>query len=123
MKKVLIGLIIGFLIAGAAGFIVIPGIKQTAYDAGFQDGNKKGVADGTRAGIVQGIADIKAIQKHQQDSVAQVRRNEEEQRKAAARRAKKPAPVVQNWHVIDGKISEPVVPEKTSAKAPSVNND
>ncbi len=110
MKNIFIGLIIGVVLCGLAGFLALPGIKKTAYDSGVEEGMKKGMAQGTTAGIAQGIAQLKAeqMQKHQQDSLAAVKRYKEAKRKAAMRKpVEKPKPV-QNWHVINGKIDDPI---------------
>ena len=114
MKNIFIGLIIGVVLCGLAGFLALPGIKKTAYDSGVEEGTKKGIAQGTTAGIAQGIAQLKAeqMQKHEQDSLAAVKRYKEARRKAAAMRkpVEKPKPV-QNWHVINGKIDDPIINE------------
>lgn len=110
MKNIFIGLIIGILLCGLGGFLALPGIKKTAYDSGVEEGTKKGMAQGTTAGIAQGIAQLKAeqMQKRQQDSLAAVKRFKEAKRRAAmTKKVEKPKPV-QNWHVINGKIDDPI---------------
>ena len=109
MKNFLIGLIIGLLLCGGAAFFVAPGIKKAAYDSGFETGNKKGITTGTSAGVTQGIEECKAQikQAHDRDSTALVQKAIEAKRKAEYK-AKKVVKEVQNWHVIDGKIADPV---------------
>jgi len=108
MKKFFIGLVLGIILSGVACYLAIPGIKQTAYDSGYETGNKKGITTGTNAGITEGIAQVKAIQKHEQDSTAIIQKNWEAQRRAARRHKEQEIKPVQNWHVIDGKIDDPV---------------
>ncbi len=120
MKNLFIGLIIGIVLCAVAGFIILPGIKQTSYESGFAAGNTKGIATGTTAGIAQGIADLKAEQQRQQESIIAAQKAQEAKKKSAhkPRRAAKP---VQNWHVIDGKIADPVadyVPAKEDKPTP-----
>lgn len=119
MKNFFIGLVLGILLCGGAYFIFVPQIKQTEYDNGFSAGNKKGTADGTAAGITQGIAQYKADlkQKHDQDSVAAVKKYQAAMRSKAARRVIKPvAKPQQNWHVINGKIDDPIVEQPAPAE-------
>jgi hypothetical protein len=109
MKNLFIGLAIGVILCGLACFLAMPGVKQTAYDSGFKAGNIKGIAAGKATGINEGIAEIKSEQKQASDSLAvdeQQKREEALQR--AARKPKKLVKEVQNWHVIDGKIAEPI---------------
>ena len=111
MKNLLIGLIIGIVLCGLAGFLVLPGIKKSEYDNGYNEGNKKGLAQGTTEGITKGMAQLKAEQQHkrQQDSLTAVARYHDALRKAAAaKKAEKPKPI-QNWHVINGKIDDPII--------------
>ena len=108
MTKVIIGLVIGALLCGIAGYIEIPKIKQTSYDSGFTAGVKKGTEEGTTAGIAQGIAQVKAQQKQEHDNMVAAQQKQEAAHKRSMKRRKKVEPPVQNWHVIDGKISEPI---------------
>jgi hypothetical protein len=108
MKKVFLGLVLGIVLCAIAGYIMLPGIKKTAYDSGYNTGNKEGIASGTTAGIAKGIADIEARQKQQRDSIATVQANLAAKRKAL-QKPRKVAPPIQNWHVVDGKIAEPVI--------------
>ena len=108
MKKFFIGLVIGIAITAAAGYFMLPDIKQKAYDSGYGEGNKKGIVTGTAAGITQGIAQIQAQQKHERDSIAMVQRNLEAQRRVARKHKEAEIKPVQNWHVIEGKIQDPV---------------
>jgi type IV secretory pathway TrbL component len=112
MKKIMIGLLIGAVMAGAVCFFMMPDIKKAAYDSGYAAGNKAGMTAGTAAGVQQGIAELKAQQKHEKDSIAaDAQKREEAIKKAAAGKVKKPAPIIQNWHVIDGQIAEPIESE------------
>ncbi len=117
MKKVFLGLGIGIIMCGVAGFVLLPKVEQEGYAKGYAEGNKEGKDEGTKAGIAQGIAELKALQKHQQDSITNERIKQED-RMRAARAKRKPAPApIQNWHVIDGKIADPVVADnRTEAK-------
>lgn len=112
MGKFFLGLLAGVVLCALAGFLMYPNVKKQAYDSGVDEGTKKGMADGRAAGIKEGIAQLQAeqIHKRQQDSTAAAQRYLAAKRKAAAERKKaeaKPKPV-QNWHVIDGKIDEPI---------------
>lgn len=111
MKQIIIGVLIGAILTGLAGFLAMPEIKKTAYDTGFQEGTKGGITQGTAAGITQGIAQVKEEQrlKHQQDSTTAAKKYQEAKRRAAIKPVEKPKPI-QNWHVIDGKIDEPIPP-------------
>ena len=111
MKNFFIGLIIGIVLAGVAGYLMLPGIKQTSYESGYDAGNKKGIVTGTNTGIAQGIDQLKALQKHESDSVAMVEKNLEAKRKAA-RKPKKVEEPTQNWHVYDRKIADPIEAKK-----------
>jgi len=117
MKKVFLGMGIGIILCGAAGFLVVPKVQQEGYTNGYAIGSKEGREEGMKAGIAQGVAELKAMQKHEQDSLANERIKQEE-RMRAARAKRKPAPApIQNWHVIDGKIGDPVVADnRTEAK-------
>ena len=110
MGKLLIGLVIGVVVSGGVGLIAIPKIKQAAYDKGYDLGNKDGTAKGTTAGIATGIAQITAVQaqKHADDSVASVKKYQEARRKAAMSKRRVAPKPIQNWHVIDGKIEQPI---------------
>ena len=108
MKKVFLGLALGIVVCGVAGFLALPGIKQASYDSGFKAGNQTGIVTGTTAGIAQGVAQVEAREKHEHDSVAVAEKNLEALRLKAAHKAHKVAPVVQNWHVLDGKIADPI---------------
>jgi hypothetical protein len=110
MKKLIIGLVLGILVTGVIGFLSLPGIKKAEYDNGFEAGVKKGTADGTAAGITKGIAQVheEQAQKHKQDSTAAAIRYINAKRKAAMRKPKEVVKPVQNWHVIDGKIDDPI---------------
>ena len=112
MKKVIIGLVAGIVICGGAFMVEYPTIKKDAYDSGFEAGNKAGIATGTTAGIAQGVADMKALQKQQHDSLAKAEQKQEAVRKAAMVPKKKPE-ILQNWHVIDGSIADPVIDTAT----------
>ena len=116
MKTFFIGLILGLAIAGLAGYLLLPDIKHTAHDAGFTEGNKKGIETGTTEGITKGIAQIKAEEKRVQDSISVVQKNLAAQRKAALIRKEKEVKPIQNWHVIDGKIDDPVMENIPSNK-------
>lgn len=114
MKKVFLGLFLGLLLSGIIAFLMIPKVKQTAYDNGFNEGNKQGISTGTAAGITQGIAQVQASEQHERDSVAIVEKNEAARIKAAYKPRKVVKPT-QNWHVIDGKIADPVTDEPQPA--------
>ncbi len=112
MGKFFMGLLAGVILCAFAGFLMYPNVKKQAYDSGVQEGTKKGMADGRAAGIKEGIAQLQGeqAQKHRQDSIKAVQLNLAAKRKAAAARkkaAEKPKPV-QNWHVINGQIDEPI---------------
>lgn len=117
MKKFIFGLVAGLVIGGIVLYVAVPKVKQTSYDSGFEAGNKQGIATGTTAGIAQGVADLQAKEKHERDSVAVLIQKREATRKAAIKPKKKPE-VIQNWHVIDGQIAEPVVDTSKHEAAP-----
>ena len=108
MKTILIGLIIGIVLSGIAFFLMMPGMKQTAYDSGYSNGNKAGISAGITTGIGQGVAQVKAEQQHERDSVANAEKSKVEAMAKMARKQRKVVKEVQNWHVIDGKIAEPI---------------
>ena len=111
MKNFFIGLLIGVALCGLAGFLALPGIKKTEFDNGVAEGTKKGIAQGTTEGIAKGIAQLKAEQKqkHEQDSMAVAKKYHEARMRAAVlQKTRKPKPV-QNWHVINGKIDDPII--------------
>lgn len=121
MKNFILGLVIGAVVAGIIGYTAaIPKIKQEAYDAGMAEGTKKGEAAGNAAGINEGLAQAQtkmlAEQNRVKDSMAAVLEKEKSSKKVIYKE-KEPAPAVQNWHVIGGQISDPIVEEKESAPA------
>jgi len=111
MAKFIIGLLIGIVLCATAYFLFVPQMKQASYDSGFNAGNKKGIATGTAAGITQGMADLQAQQKQQHDSATAAVKKQEIDASAykASHKPHMAKPVVQNWHVIHGKIMDPVV--------------
>jgi len=125
MKKIMIGLALGIVLCGAAYFLTIPQVKQAEYDRGYNDGNKKGITAGTTAGIAQGVADMQAQQKqiHERDSIAMVQKQHELAMQKAAAKPKKVVKEIQNWHVIDGKIGDPVVGQEPAPAAPTNTPD
>lgn len=109
MKNLLLGLLIGITFCAAVGYIMYPRISQTLHDSAYQEGVRVGADSGIIKGISQGMDQAHVAQQRREDSIAEMQRKEAERRKAAARKVhKEPAPV-QNWHVIDGKIADPVV--------------
>jgi hypothetical protein len=107
MKKIIAGLVLGLVLSASGFYFSLPKIKQTSYDQGYAVGNKEGLATGTTAGIAQGVDQVNARIKHDQDIAAEAARKRAAQRKVAAKPKEVEKPV-QNWHVIDGKIAEPV---------------
>lgn len=112
MGKFFMGLLTGLILCVLGALLALPGVKKTAYDSGYAEGNKKGMDEGKNAGIKLGMDQLNAQQaeKHRQDSVTAAKRYQAAKRKAAMERkkaAEKPKPI-QNWHVIDGKIDEPI---------------
>lgn len=113
MKKLFLGVLLGAAFTGVAFYFSLPGIKQTSYDNGFAAGNKSGIATGTAAGVTQGITELKATQKREHDSLETLRKKKEAALKARTRVPKKVVRPIQNWHVIDGKIQDPI-PDSTT---------
>ena len=113
MKNFFIGLVTGLILCVAAGILAYPNLKQTAHDEGYAAGMKKGEETGKAAGIVKGQADMQAAMnaKHEAEVAAAKAKAEEQARIAKAKARVKVVKPTQNWHVIDGKISEPVVSE------------
>lgn len=111
MGKFFMGLLVGIILCVLGGLMALPGVKQAAHDSGVAEGTKTGMAQGTTAGIAQGIAQVKAEQKqkHTTDSTAAAHRYQQARRKAAATKVKEKPKPVQNWHVIDGKIEDPII--------------
>lgn len=112
MGKFFFGLLTGVIVCALIAFLTVPSMQTKSRDAGYAEGVKKGTADGMTAGIAKGIEQLKSEQlaKHRQDSTAAAHRYMIAKQKAAAARRKveaKPKPI-QNWHVIDGKIDEPI---------------
>ncbi len=108
MKKILIGLIIGLVLGVAAFFMAMSGIKQTAYDSGYSAGNKAGITSGTTIGISQGVAQVKAMEQQHADSVAAAAEQAKLAEQKTMRKHVKVVKEIQNWHVIDGKIADPI---------------
>lgn len=107
MKKVTIGLSAGLLLCGLAVYVAVPMIQQAAYKNGYNAGDARGLIDGKAAGITQGISEIRAHEQQVRDSIAA------EQHKEAALHKQRHKPIrverpIQNWHVIDGKIADPI---------------
>jgi hypothetical protein len=107
MKKILIGLIIGLVLGVAAFFMAMSGIKQTAYDSGYSVGNKAGITSGTTIGIAQGVAQVKAMEQQHADSLAAAEKSKMAVQKSMHKHVKV-VKETQNWHVIDGKIADPI---------------
>ena len=109
MKKMIIGLALGIVLSGAACYFALPKVKQAAYDSGYETGNKQGIATGTTAGITQGISEILAKQKHAHDSLTAIENKKEASRKAAQKqKEKEELKDIQNWHVVDGRVADPI---------------
>ncbi len=106
MKKVFLGMLLGIVLCGAGLAVAYPGIERKAYEEGYAAGNKDGNATGITTGIAQGVAQVNAIIKARQDSLDAATARAAEKRRAAGR--KKAKPPVQNWHVVDGRIGDPV---------------
>jgi hypothetical protein len=106
MKNLLTGLTLGVIIAIVVWLLATPKLKQVAYDQGFAEGRQTGIAAGTLAGIEVGHAKCIAEQARTKDSITAARLNAA--RKKSARKPVEEAKPVQNWHVIDGRIAEPV---------------
>ncbi len=111
MKNLVTGIILGVALCVAAVYLIYPKLKQAAYDTGYNEGIKRGMATGTTEGIAQGVAQVKTEQQRVLDSAAYAQQKLEEKQKKAIKPKKQPAPV-QNWHVVDGKIAEPVITEE-----------
>jgi hypothetical protein len=108
MKQVFFSVLAGAILTGGAFYFALPKIKQAAYDSGVSEGTKAGTAAGITTGIAQGVAEEKAAVQHKQDSAAAVYKHAMAVKAAAGKRHKKVVKPVQNWHVIDGKISDPI---------------
>ena len=107
MKNFFLGSLIGAAITFAIiWFGIMPGTKQTAYETGFSAGNAAGTDAGTKAGIVKGIEQVREIE--QQDSLRMAELNRKALEAAAAKRQRRKPQPVQNWHVIDGRIADPI---------------
>jgi hypothetical protein len=119
MKNILIGLVLGILLTGVVCyFVFLPDIKDKTYKTAYDEGSKKGFADGRDTGMAAGITATEqkfaAAAAHERDSLATVQKNMEEMQKAAQK--KHTVKQVQNWHVIDNQIGDPIVPEKKEKK-------
>ena len=116
MTKFFIGLLVGLVLGGAAYFMFVPQMKQTSYDSGFDAGNKKGMVTGTAAGITQGMSEAQTQQKQQHDSVDAAAKKQAVDAAAykASHKPRMAKPAIQNWHVIHGKIMDPVVDTSSS---------
>ena len=110
MRNFLIGLLCGLVIAAIAGYLLLPQVKQPSYEAGYAAGNSKGESAGMAAGIAKGVAQVQQEQKRVKDSIAVADKRQEDARRrmATARKKKEVVKVVQNWHVIDRKIADPI---------------
>ena len=124
MKNFFIGLMVGLVIAAVTGIIAIPGIKKTEREAGIEEGTKKGMAAGTTEGIAKGIEQHKAEleAKRQQDSAAAARKYAEAKRRAAMKPKVVERPV-QNWHVENGKIADPIPYEEPKEEVKEVKSN
>ncbi len=109
MRNLLIGLLLGIILCTVGGYIMYPTVKKTSYDEGYKAGMINGNATGLAEGKTQGAAEVRAEIKHHEDSLAADIQKKEAERKAAMKKVHKAPPPVQNWHVIDGKIADPVV--------------
>ncbi len=107
MKKLLIGVFLGILASGVTSYLVIPGMKQDSYEKGYNEGYQKGIDTGINAGIVRGIAVSEAEQKHIHDSLIAVAEMQAAVKQKMLKHKKVVKPI-QNWHVIDGKIADPI---------------
>ena len=85
-------------------------VQKTDYAIGFQAGKKVGDSTGLALGAVQGYGKAKTEQKRFDDSLASVAKERSLALQRNARKRKKEAKtaIVQNYHVIDGKIGEPI---------------
>lgn len=108
MKKVFLGLFAGAALCAGAFIIMIPKMKQAAYDNGYAIGNKDGIAAGTTAGITKGISEEDAKMQAERQKAAEAAKEREARMRIAAK-PKKVEKEIQNWHVIDGKIGDPIV--------------
>lgn len=112
MKYFFIGLLLGIVFSVAAFyFMAVPGIKQTEFDSGYAKGIKEGTDKGITTGIAQGVEQVHAELQRVEDSTVAALQQLEAQRKAAQKRQAKKQKPVQNWHVINGKIGDPIVDE------------
>ena len=107
MKNFFLGSLIGAAVTLAIiWFGIVPGTKQTAYESGYSAGNAAGIDAGTQAGLVKGIEQVR--QQEQQDSLRMDELNRKALDAAAAQRQRRRPQPVQNWHVIDGRIADPI---------------
>jgi len=107
MKNFSLGFVIGLVVTCAVVFLgIVPSIKQSTYDKAFAAGNTSGTNAGIKIGIARGVEQVR--QRQVQDSIHADALNRKAMEAAARKRSRtKPQPV-QNWHVIDGKIADPI---------------
>lgn len=117
MKNFFLGLVSGAVVCGLIFFFAVtPGAKQQAYESGLAAGTKQGMETGKAAGVLQGVENERAEQKRIKDSlIAAAKRN-----KPVRKIVPKPEPPkpTQNWHVVGGKIDEPIEPTPPPAAEP-----
>lgn len=107
MKNFSLGFAIALAIACAIVFLgVIPSVKRSAYDKGFAAGNASGTESGIKIGIAKGVEQVR--ESKVQDSIRIEALNRKASEAAAKKRTNTRTEPVQNWHVIDGKIAEPI---------------
>ncbi len=88
---------------------LMPRARQESERIGNTAGYKSGKADGRADGFKEGIAFMEAKARRTSDSldrIAAVQKAERKRKAEAAQRAR--SAYVQNWHVIDGKIADPI---------------
>ena len=118
MKNLLAGLILGIAFCAILGYLKLPQIKQESYDKGFAEGKKAGIDSGSTSalneGIAQGIAQEQAKQKGTMDSLSNEVAKTKEAQSKAQRVIVEEKPKVQNWRVLGGNISEPILDADTA---------
>ncbi len=90
-------------------------LAPTTYANGKAAGHETGLRENQpaerKAGFAEGIAFIERKQQQTADSVARIadaKKAEQRRRAEAARRERERVASTQNWHVIDGKIADPI---------------
>ncbi len=108
MRNSLLGLLVGMLATGLfVYFYEIPKSNKLA-DEKYTAGCRVSDSTGMKKGYSLGYAQAKLEQKQAEDKLAAEKKAKEDARHHAWLRAQKTPKPIQNWHVYEGKIADPI---------------